>query len=52
MKVSVKIKLMATFFILITVPMIILGFLSYEMASKSLQETVKEQLKKQKIHRN
>ena len=47
MKVSVKIKLMATFFILITVPMIILGFLSYEMASKSLQETVKEQLKKE-----
>ncbi|MBE6070564.1 MAG: methyl-accepting chemotaxis protein [Clostridium butyricum] len=47
MKVSVKFKLMMTFFILIVIPMIILGSLSYKMASNSLQKTIKEELKKQ-----
>lgn len=44
MKISLKTKLMITFFILIAIPMSILGTVSYNMASSSLQDTTKEQL--------
>ena len=47
MKISLKTKLMAMFFILISVPMGILGYVSYTMASNSLQATVQQQLKEQ-----
>lgn len=47
MKISLKTKLMAMFFILISVPMGILGYVSYTMASNSLQATVQQQLKAQ-----
>ncbi|HEY5524991.1 MAG TPA: methyl-accepting chemotaxis protein, partial [Clostridium sp.] len=47
MKISLKTKLMAMFFIIIFVPMGILGYVSYTMASNSLQATVQQQLKEQ-----
>jgi len=47
MKISLKIKLMITFFILISIPMGILGYISYEMASKSIQASVEQQLREQ-----
>lgn len=47
MKFSVKTKLMLTFFILIVIPMIMLGYISYKMASNSLQNTIREELKTQ-----
>ena len=47
MKISLKIKLMATFFILISLPMGILGYVSYTMAANSIQASVQQQLKEQ-----
>jgi len=47
MKISLKTKLIITFFILISVPMGVLGAVSYTMASNSLQASIKEQLKEQ-----
>ena len=47
MKISLKVKLMAAFLILISVPMGILGYISYNMAAKSIQATVQQQLKEQ-----
>lgn len=47
MKISLKVKLMAAFLILISVPMGILGYSSYKMAAKSIQATVQQQLKEQ-----
>lgn len=47
MKASIKTKLMITFFIVIAIPMGILGYISYEMSSKSIQESVQQQLKQQ-----
>ena len=47
MKISLKAKLMATFFILIALPMGVLGYVSYTMASNSLQASVQAQLKEQ-----
>lgn len=45
MKLSIKAKLIIMFFIVIAVPMIILGSLSYKWAANSLQDTIEEQLK-------
>lgn len=47
MKFSVKTKLVFTFFILIVIPMIMLGYISYKMASNSLQNTIREELKQE-----
>lgn len=47
MKISLKIKLMITFFILISLPMGLLGYISYRMSSASIQTAVQEQLKEQ-----
>ena len=47
MKISLKTKLMATFFILISLPMGILGYVSYTMATNSIQASVQQQLKEQ-----
>ena len=47
MKISLKLKLMTTFFILISIPMSMLGIVSYNMASKSLQESIKSELEQQ-----
>ena len=47
MKISLKTKLIITFLILISVPMGVLGSVSYTMASNSVQASVKEQLKEQ-----
>lgn len=44
MKISLKVKLMSAFFILIALPMSILGAVSYKMASTSLQSSTKEHL--------
>lgn len=46
-KSSIKTKLMITFFIVIAIPMGILGCISYEMSSKSIQGAVNQQLKQQ-----
>ena len=47
MKISLKIKLMITFFILISLPMGLLGYISYRMSSASIQTAVQQQLKEQ-----
>lgn len=47
MKISLKAKLMVTFFILISVPMGILGYISYTMSSNSIQTSIQQQLKEQ-----
>jgi methyl-accepting chemotaxis protein len=47
MKISLKIKLMVTFFVLITLPMSVLGYISYTMSANSIQSDEKEQLKQQ-----
>ncbi len=47
MKISLKIKLMITFFILISLPMGLLGYISYRMSSTSIQTAVQQQLKEQ-----
>lgn len=47
MKISLKTKLMATFFILISLPMGLLGYISYTMAANSIQASVQQQLKEQ-----
>ena len=52
MKISLKVKLMAAFLILISVPMGILGYMSYSMAAKSIQATVQQQLKDKELRHN
>ena len=47
MKISLRLKLMTTFFVLIAIPMSMLGIMSYNMASKSLQESMESQLEQQ-----
>ncbi|MBE6088804.1 MAG: HAMP domain-containing protein [Clostridium beijerinckii] len=47
MKISLKIKLMITFFVLISLPMGLLGYISYRMSSTSIQTAVQQQLKEQ-----
>ena len=47
MKISLRAKLMGTFFILIVIPMIIQGVLSYSRSSSALQNTINEELKTQ-----
>lgn len=47
MKISLKTKLMITFFILISIPMEILGYISYTMSSNSIQATIQQQLREQ-----
>lgn len=44
MRVSLKVKLVLSFLLLITVPISILGFLSYNMSSKALQGAIEHQL--------
>ncbi|QXM06186.1 methyl-accepting chemotaxis protein [Crassaminicella indica] len=44
MKISLKTKLVAMFFIFIAVPLIILGTTSYMMTSNSIQDTTEEKL--------
>ncbi|AGX43062.1 methyl-accepting chemotaxis protein [Clostridium saccharobutylicum] len=46
MKISIKVKLMITFFIVISIPIAILGCISYQMSSKSIQSSIQQQLKK------
>lgn len=47
MKISIKTKLMITFFIVISIPMCILGAISFSMSKNSIQASVQEQLKEQ-----
>lgn len=47
MKSSLKTKLMSVFFVLIAIPMGILGIVSYKMASTYLQKSTREQMKQQ-----
>jgi methyl-accepting chemotaxis protein len=44
MRISLKVKLVLSFLLLITVPISILGFLSYNMSSKALQSAIEQQL--------
>lgn len=44
MKLSLRAKLILSFFVLITIPILVLGYFSYDMATKSLQETIEAQL--------
>ena len=44
MRMSLKIKLVLSFLLLITVPISILGFLSYNMSSTALQSAIEHQL--------
>jgi methyl-accepting chemotaxis protein len=45
MKVSLKLKLTIAFFILISFPMGILGYISYTISAHSMETSIKEQLK-------
>jgi methyl-accepting chemotaxis protein len=47
MKFSLKLKLMITFFCIITLPMGILGYISYQMSSQAIQVSVQNQLQEQ-----
>lgn len=47
MKISLKTKLTIAFFILISIPMGILGYISYIMSSNSIQSYVQQELKAQ-----
>ncbi|AQR97499.1 methyl-accepting chemotaxis protein [Clostridium saccharoperbutylacetonicum] len=47
MKFSLKIKLMITFFCVISIPMSVLGAISYTMSSRAIQSSVEQQLKEQ-----
>lgn len=47
MKTSLNTKLMTAFFVLIAIPMSILGIVSYNMASEALQKSTEAQLKQQ-----
>ncbi|WP_297428251.1 methyl-accepting chemotaxis protein [Clostridium sp.] len=47
MKISLKAKLMLAFFIIISIPMGALGYVSYNMARNSIQASVEQQLKDQ-----
>lgn len=47
MKFSLKTKLMIAFFCMITIPMGILGYVSYQMSSKSIQTSVQQELNEQ-----
>jgi methyl-accepting chemotaxis protein len=44
MRISLKVKLILSFLLLITVPISVLGFLSYNMSSKALQSAIERQL--------
>lgn len=44
MRISFKFKLVLSFLLLITVPISTLGFLSYNMTSKTLQSTIEHQM--------
>lgn len=44
MKFSLRVKLLVSFFLVITIPLGVLGFLSYQMSSNALQETIEQQL--------
>ncbi|MDF2546033.1 MAG: hypothetical protein K0R93_931 [Anaerosolibacter sp.] len=44
MKISLRAKLLVSFFLVITIPLGVLGFLSYQMSSNALQETIEQQL--------
>lgn len=50
MKISLKSKLMIAFFILIFIPMGVLGNLSYTMSSRALQSTIEQQLEEEAVH--
>ncbi|OGO77789.1 MAG: hypothetical protein A2Y23_15000 [Clostridiales bacterium GWB2_37_7] len=45
MRISLKVKLILTFLILISIPISVLGYISYGMSSKALQSAVEEKLK-------
>ncbi|MBM7648218.1 methyl-accepting chemotaxis protein [Bacillus ectoiniformans] len=45
MKMKLKGKLLASYFLLITIPLIILAVTSYNMTSKALQKTIEHELK-------
>lgn len=45
MKLSLKVKLLLMFLVLISVPIVVLGYLSYNMAADSLQNTIEQQLR-------
>jgi methyl-accepting chemotaxis protein len=49
-KFSLKSKLMIAFFILIFIPMGVLGSLAYRMSSRALQATIEQQLKEDASH--
>lgn len=44
MKISLRVKLLVSFFLVITIPLGVLGFLSYQMSSNALQQTIEQQL--------
>lgn len=44
MKISIKLKLMISFAVLISLPMIVLAFLSYNMTANSMQKTIEKEL--------
>lgn len=45
MRLSLKAKLVLMFVLLISIPVLVLGFFSYKMAADSLQQTIEQQLK-------
>ena len=45
MKIGLKLKLMAAFFLLISLPLSLLGVLSYNLSSRSLEAAIEQQLK-------
>ncbi|ADL50476.1 methyl-accepting chemotaxis protein [Clostridium cellulovorans] len=50
MKVSLRIKLISVFLVLIIVPLTLLGAVSYNMSSSALQHTIEQQLKETTGH--
>ena len=44
MRISLKVKLLMSFFLLITIPLCILGYQSFNLSSSALQETLESQL--------
>lgn len=47
MRIGLKTKLLVSFFLLISIPISVLGYLSYNMAAESLQKTIEQQLRDQ-----
>jgi len=45
MQISLKFKLLISFLLLVAIPIIILGYMSYDMASDSLQATIEQGLR-------